>query len=44
MFNTHDISRNECMLVRGQGKCYEFNFSKFWSFTRTKFECKETDT
>ena len=27
-----------------EGKCYEFNFSKFWTFTRTKFDCKETDT
>lgn len=27
-----------------EGKCYEFNFSKFWTFTRTKFNCKETDT
>ncbi|MBQ7352802.1 MAG: hypothetical protein IJW54_02235 [Clostridia bacterium] len=27
-----------------EGKCYEFNFSKFWTFTRTKFECKETNT
>lgn len=27
-----------------EGKCYEFNFSKFWTFTRTKFECNETDT
>ena len=26
-----------------EGKCYEFNFSKFWTFTRTKFECHETD-
>ena len=26
-----------------EGKCYEFNFSKFWTFTRTKFDCKETD-
>lgn len=26
-----------------EGKCYEFNFSKFWTNTRTKFECKETD-
>lgn len=25
-----------------EGKCYEFNFSKFWTFTRTKFDCKET--
>lgn len=27
-----------------EGKCYEFNFSKFWTFTRTKFLCNETDT
>ena len=27
-----------------EGKCYEFNFSKFWTFTRTKFRCRETDT
>lgn len=27
-----------------EGKAYEFNFSKFWTFTRTKFSCKETDT
>ena len=27
-----------------EGKCYEFNFSKFWTGTRTKFDCKETDT
>ena len=26
-----------------EGKCYEFNFSKFWTFTRTKFDCKETE-
>lgn len=27
-----------------EGKCYEFNFSKFWTFTRTNFDCRETDT
>ena len=27
-----------------EGKAYEFNFSKFWTFTRTKFDCQETDT
>ncbi len=27
-----------------EGKCYEFNFSKFWNNTRTKFDCYETDT
>ena len=26
-----------------EGKAYEFNFSKFWTFTRTKFDCRETD-
>ena len=25
-----------------EGKCYEFNFSKFWTNTRTKFDCEET--
>ena len=24
-----------------EGQCYEFNFSKFWTFCRTKFECHE---
>ena len=27
-----------------EGRAYEFNFSKFWTFTRTKFDCRETDT
>ncbi len=27
-----------------EGKSYEFNFSKLWTFTRTKFDCRETDT
>ena len=27
-----------------EGKDYEFNFSKFWTFSGTKFDCKETDT
>lgn len=27
-----------------EGKGYEFNFSKFWTFTRTLFDCRETDT
>jgi hypothetical protein len=25
-----------------EGRPYEFNFSKFWTFTRTKFDCRET--
>lgn len=27
-----------------EGKDYEFNFSKFWTGSRTEFDCKETDT
>lgn len=27
-----------------EGADYEFNFSKFWTGSRTKFNCKETDT
>lgn len=27
-----------------EGKPYEFNFSKFWNGTRTKFDCHETET
>ncbi len=27
-----------------EGKNYEFNFSKFWTGTRTKFSCRETDS
>lgn len=26
-----------------EGKDYEFNFSKFWTLTRTKFKCTETE-
>ena len=26
-----------------EGKSYEFNFSKFWTFCRTKFDCQETE-
>ncbi len=26
-----------------EGKSYEFNFSKFWTCCRTKFDCKETE-
>jgi len=27
-----------------EGEPYEFNFSKFWTLTQTKFECKEKET
>jgi hypothetical protein len=26
-----------------EGKDYEFNFSKFWTLSRTKFKCRETE-
>ena len=26
-----------------EGKCYEFNFSKFWTHTKTKFHCYENE-
>jgi len=26
-----------------EGKEYDFNFSKFWTFPRTKFDCRETE-
>ncbi len=26
-----------------EGKCFEYNFSKFWTGSRTKFDCHETD-
>ena len=26
-----------------EGKFYEFNFSKVWTFSRTEFDCKETE-
>ncbi len=27
-----------------EGEGYEFNFSKFWTLTKTEFTCRETDT
>lgn len=27
-----------------EGQDFEFNFSKFWTFCRTRFDCRETDT
>ncbi len=30
--------------IRYEGKDYEFNFSKFWTFSQTKFRCRVTDT
>ncbi len=26
-----------------EGQCFEFNFSKFWEFPTTKFDCRETE-
>ena len=37
-----------CRKLLGQfyyeGRDYEFNFSKFWTGSRTFFDCRETDT
>lgn len=38
------LKRKLLSAIYYEGKCFEFNFSKFWTFTRTKFDCKETDT
>ena len=38
------LNRKLLSAVYLEGKEYEFNFSKFWTFTRTKFDCKETET
>ena len=38
------LKRKLLSAVYYEGRCYEFNFSKFWTFCRTKFDCKETDT
>ncbi len=39
------ITFNRKLLIAAfyEGKKYEFNFSKFWTFTKTKFDCYETD-
>ena len=38
------LKRKLLSAVYYEGKCYEFNFSKFWTFCRTKFDCRETKT
>lgn len=38
------LKRKLLSAVWHEGKAYEFNFSKFWTFTRTRFSCRETDT
>ncbi len=38
------IDRTLLGKIRYEGKEYEFNFSKFWTFTQTRFKCKVTDT
>ena len=37
------LNRKLLSAVYLEGKEYEFNFSKFWTFTRTKFDCHETE-
>jgi hypothetical protein len=34
------IERTLLGKIRYEGREYEFNFSKFWTFTQTKFKCK----
>lgn len=38
------LDRRLLMDLYYEGKDYEFNFSKFWTGCRTKFNCYETDT
>lgn len=38
------LPRQLLSLFHYEGRDYEFNFSKFWTFPRTKFSCRETDT
>lgn len=37
------LKRKLLSAIYYEEKCYEFNFSKFWTFTRTKFNCQDTD-
>ena len=38
------IERTLLGKIRYEGKDFEFNFSKFWTFTQTKFKCSVTET
>lgn len=38
------LKRKLLSAILYEGKGYEFNFSKFWTFCRTEFECKETES
>jgi len=38
------LNRKLLMDLYYEGVDYEFNFSKFWTLTRTKFNCYETET
>lgn len=37
------IPRRLLMVLHYRGRDYEFNFSKFWTLTRTKFDCREAE-
>ena len=37
------LNRKLLSAFHHEGKDYEFNFSKFWTMTRTEFTCTETD-
>ena len=38
------LNRKLLSAFHHEGKDYEFNFSKFWTMTRTEFTCTETDS
>lgn len=38
------LNRKLLSLFCYEGENFEFNFSKFWTLTRTKFACRETET
>lgn len=38
------LPRKLLSLFYYEHESYEFNFSKFWTLTKTKFDCNETDT
>ncbi len=37
------LKRKLLSSFRYEGEPYEFNFSKFWTFTRTRFDCREEE-
>jgi len=44
VFTISACGRNLLSALWLEGRGYEFNYSRFWTFCRTKFSCKETKT